>query len=141
MSGFKVGDKIISMDAQGQVRLFLKQRHKAYMWEEKLISWNVLGQKRHTYAGKCEVGKFNSKFERTNIRTFQLCTIPHTTFQLLDFSNYTFRLPYTIKILVNSNSKELNKMDEETSIKTLSVLSKKPKVRIVYSPNLNILAT
>ena len=42
MSGFKVGDKIISMDAQGQVRLFLEKRHKAYMWEGKLISWNVL---------------------------------------------------------------------------------------------------
>ena len=49
-------------------------------------------------------------------------------------------ISYTVKIGTNSDSKELSKMDEETFTKTLSVLSKKPKVKVIYSPNLNILA-
>merc|ERR1712131_233454 len=41
--------------------------------------------------------------------------------------------------IISMDAQELSKMDEETSIKTQSVLSKKPKVKIVYAPNLNSL--
>ena len=110
--------------------------HSVYIW-----SWKV-----YLKIGKFHVGKLF--WEVTIARNYPIL-VKFSNFSkifptLVKFFQLFFQLrlmiSYTVKIGTNSDSKELSKMDEETFTKTLSVLSKKPKVKVIYSPNLNILA-